>query len=606
MNKPKKGQAIQEAQGLVNFRAGQKEFLRAISRYRLLAFLARRQYGKTTTFASIALMKMMKRKNHTVIFGSAKLNLSREIVRKEAEIMQKALQHLAMQAADAEGLLQVVDEKGNVIDALSADDFAEVFEAQRLEFRYHHSNSVYSRTKVVALRPDTVGETGDLMCDEIGRIKNWDEVWEAVEPIVSSNKDFRLTLATTPPPDDSHFSYAQLVPPTGTEFTPNASGNWYKSEMGINVLRVDALDAWKDGVPVYDLEKGEPLSPEQHRLRSFDKDAWDRNYGVKFVVGGAGACGLVQMDAAQTRGLKDCRCFVIEEEWQFVEALAWLSVNLNENPMGLGLDLATTEKETSNPTSFSVVEGSGVEVIGRCTFVWKTKDPAIAKDRIRRIVRVINARPGGRARRLCIDATNERYFAMEVASMLAGEVPVELVIGGETIEIPGYDDPITMKAYLGSLLVDVLDNNHLTLPPGRYIKEDFRLVKRDRGSFVAETTSDGKHGDTFDSHKLGLWALRSKRGGALTTTETVKMGGNGQSSKFKPRRLPRKTLNAHAINVVVFPALAEAASLGAFPASAPLSRAALKGGLQSPAGACAGQIFAEFEHGESEFWREAA
>ena len=97
--------------GTLKLRTGQRAFLRLIDEQRLTAFLARRQYGKTTTFAAVALMKMMKRRDHTVIFGSAKLNLSREIVRKEAAILQKAIDDLVgptSLGAD-KGMLQIVD-----------------------------------------------------------------------------------------------------------------------------------------------------------------------------------------------------------------------------------------------------------------------------------------------------------------------------------------------------------------------------------------------------------------------------------------------------------------------------------------------------------------
>jgi len=79
--------------------------MRLVDDYRVVAFLARRQYGKTTTFAKIALKKMMKQRDHTVIFGSAKLGLSREIVRKEAQILQAAIGQAVQQAT--EGAVQV-------------------------------------------------------------------------------------------------------------------------------------------------------------------------------------------------------------------------------------------------------------------------------------------------------------------------------------------------------------------------------------------------------------------------------------------------------------------------------------------------------------------
>ena len=181
---------------MITLRRGQKRFIQLTSTHRLICFLARRQYGKTTLFAALAVLKMLQRRDHTIIFGSAKLNLSREIVRKEAAIIQAAI---ASASAPASPLLVYDAATNRAPDkTLSPDDFAELFEAQRLEFRIYHTRTSYSRTKVIALRPDAVGETGDLMCDEIGRINNWQDVWEAVEPIVAP-------APADPPPDAAWF-----------------------------------------------------------------------------------------------------------------------------------------------------------------------------------------------------------------------------------------------------------------------------------------------------------------------------------------------------------------------------------------------------------------
>jgi hypothetical protein len=491
---------------ILKMREGQRQFFRLVDEYRLLAFLARRQYGKTTTFARIALKKMMKTKRHTVIFGSAKINLSREIVRAEAFIIQSAITEASSAA------LRIVDTTtGKTPDkTLSTDDFAELFEAQRLEFRYYHDRTNYSRTKVVALTPDAVGETGDLMCDEIGRVRNWREVWEAVSPIIASNPAFRLTLATTIPPDDTHFSYEQLVPQVGTEFQPNAKGNLYESEMGVIVHRVDAWDAYQDGLPIYDMKTGEPLDPDESRRREHDKEAWDRNYGLRFIVGGSSACGLMQLEVAQRRGIGHTAFFKIETDDDLRTALIWLIDNMSARPVGIGIDPATTTKQKSNPTALAIVEDHVSEQIARAVFVWKTNDPKIADERIDMIVAAVAARKslGGRARGMCIDATNERYWASATRDRLASAMPVDLIVGSEAHEEPGIER-MTMKQFLGNRLTGMLDDNKLTLPPDRYIREDFRLVKKDRGQLVCDPDIDGKHGDTFDAVKLASFALHS-------------------------------------------------------------------------------------------------
>jgi len=291
------------------------------------------------------------------------------------------------------------------LPVLSADDFAELYEATRLEFRLYHSNSVYSRTKVVALTPDAVGETGDLILDEVGRAKRFRDVLEAMMPIIAANPEYRAIYTTTPPPDDTHPSFDLLAPPIGAELPISPTGNWYRSELGVWVLRITAEDAFADGVPLYDDDTGAPISPEESRKRSSDKDAWDRNYGCKFVLGGTSACGLTQLDTAQRRGIGECQFFNIGSDLEFEAALRWLAEHLTAGPIGLGWDLATTTKQTSNPSSFSVTEARGVEKIVRAIFNWKLSDPDVALERARKIVETVHARPeGGPARKLCVDS----------------------------------------------------------------------------------------------------------------------------------------------------------------------------------------------------------
>lgn len=486
-------------------RSGQAEFERGVDTHRVSGLLARRQYGKTTIAGRIALKKMMRTPGHTVVFGSIKLDLGREIVRKESEAMRKAFDILAGMAAKAKAQLEVIDlDKGKSVAGVNLDDWAELYETSRLEFRLYHSNSIYSRTKVVALTPAAVGETGDLILDEVGRVKNFRDVVEAVTPIISSNPEFRCIYTTTPPPDDTHYSFDLLAPPVGAELPVNARGNWYKSELGVWVLRITDEDAYADGVPLYDDDTGAPISPQEAYAKAHDKDAYLRNYRCRFVLGGTSACGLLQLDTAQRRGIGKCQYFSIQSDADMDKALAWLQGSLRRGPVGLGWDTATTTKATSNPSSVTVLEQEGNLYAATAIFTWKTADPDIAEDYMRKIIMVVASRPaGGPARALSIDATNEKYFATLMRKAFAPLLPVILVVGSENIDQPG-QEPMTTKQYLGGRLVAELDDNHLTLPPERYIKDDWRLVRKEKGQFVCDPDAEGRHGDTFDSTKLGL------------------------------------------------------------------------------------------------------
>jgi hypothetical protein len=535
--------------GFVPLRAGQRNFFQGAKVKRVAAFKARRQYGKTTTFGKIAIYKMMKIRNHTVIFGSAKLSLATEIVRKQeqtfddfgtrADIQREAAlfqnlaadSHAEIQAAGQ--LLKIADaQDGREPDMLTKDDFAELFEKRRLEFRLYHDKTSYSRTKVIALTPSAVGETGDMMADEIARIKNWREVWEAIEPIISSDPRFRLLLSTTPAPDDTHLAFEMLMQPPGLDLPVRPEGNWFVSEYGIDVLRLTAFDAHADGVNLYDTNTGQPVTPQEHRTKAKDVEAWDRNYGALDVIGGTGAIGLVEMNAAQIRGEGKCLHVEVKSDDDMQEALAWLTAKLEGGAVGAGWDLATTTKETSNPSAFTITERFGGAYVERLVCTWKTDSDEVQESRARAIIQTVAARPqGGRARRLCIDATNERLFARRMQRVLGSLVTVELVVSSETMTVPGTstdkepENTVNKKTWLGDQYMTAFKDGQVDVPASSYIKEDHRMVKKEKGMFVCDPGPDGKHGDTFDSGKLSVHALNSA-GGALTmeTVDQIQMG----------------------------------------------------------------------------------
>lgn len=497
---------------VIQMRAGQRRVFQLVDQVRMLALVARRQYGKTTTFGNIALKKMMREKNHTVIFGSAKLNLSREIVRKEASVIERGIAEAMRRvtAGTLEGMIQVADaETGKVPDRLTHDDFAELFEAQRMEFRYYHSRNSYSRTKVVALRPDTVGETGDLMADEVGRIGNWRDVWEAIEPIVASNPKFRLLLSTTPPPDDAHYSFEQLAPPPGTLFPVNPEGNIYESALGVTVFRVDVHDAYADGVPVYDLKTGAPQSPAEHRAKYPDKEAWDRNYGCVFVMGGSAAIAIMTILDAQAQGMRD-GCVYAEDDLP----AGWERL-FTGGPVGIGGDPATTEGEKSNPFGIVCTERVDGRYVARLVLSFKSADPRKPKAILCELCRTL--RPVA----LALDSSSERYWCAEVQQENYAVCQVMLVVNSEKTEYLG--EPMNFKSYLGNLACNALEDGSVSLPPAREVKEDFRLVKRYKGGFDNLLDSvTGRHGDLFDGFKLSVHALLN--GGGECEATAVRLG----------------------------------------------------------------------------------
>ena len=161
---------------------------------------------------------------------------------------------------------------------------------------------------VAAPNPDTaVGWTGHVICDEVGRMPNFKELMEALNPIISSNPNFRFRWATTPPPDERHYSRTLLAPPASMEFEANPEGNEYTSISGIPVHRVDAWDAFAAGVPIYDFVTGEALDPIEARKRALDKADFDRNFMCQFLAGGTSAIPLALAIIEREGALDDVR-----------------------------------------------------------------------------------------------------------------------------------------------------------------------------------------------------------------------------------------------------------------------------------------------------------
>ena len=278
------------------------------SELRTAVWVWARQKTKSSTAAARALYRGMIVPGLTSVFASASVLLGAEFVRKEAWNWQRVIIGMR-KAAESQNLLLQSNADGLDIDAV-----CDLFESSKLEARIHHDRTTVSRSVVVAPNPDTaVGWTGDIYLDEFGRIPDFQAVLEAVLPFMTSNPDFRLLMTSTPPPDDGHYSYELTMPPV-EEFPVNPKGNWYRSQAGFICHRVDAYDAAAAGIPIYDDMTGEPITPEEHRLRSFDKRAWDRNHGVLFLRGGTAALTLATLHHAMERGREECVALDISEE----------------------------------------------------------------------------------------------------------------------------------------------------------------------------------------------------------------------------------------------------------------------------------------------------
>jgi hypothetical protein len=210
----------------------------------------------------------------------------------------------------------------------------------------------------------------------------------------------------------------------------------------------------------------------------------------------------------------------------------WLDVfSSTHGRVGVGLDPATTTKKTSNPTGLVVAQEVNLTAYCRLMLRLKTDDPDVITALLRQIYTGLRGR-GLSVRRLSILATNERFFAVAVRKKFAALAPTELLIESENITYGG--EQMKVKAYLGNLFVNAIDDGYLALPPATFVKTDLRLVVRDRGTFDAELGKDGGHGDLFAATGAALHALRG-RGGAVAAAG-VPVGTFGARRPTDPNR----------------------------------------------------------------------
>lgn len=478
----------------------------------------RRQAGKTTQFGWVALKVMAKYRSQLVTLVSASLNVGSELTEKEAKIFNDIIADMRKEA-EASGM-----RLETTADNLRWDDYLEMLDRSKLEVRLYHSKSVYSRTKIIAPNVATArGYSGWVLLDEFGFIKDFKSLYEAVEPIASSDPSFRIIMATTPPDDDTHYSFELLVPPEGLEFKPNPRGTWYESQAGVLVHRVDAWDAAAAGVNLYDKKTRKPLTPEEHRAQALDRDAWDRNYGLILKAGGKAACSLMALQLAQQSGALTC---CAGEDGLPTD---WRRFIVPGAPTVIAQDPATTENAKSNPSGLVIAQRVGGRIRFPVVCRYKTADDRQQKAILRE---ACDLPAGTRVSRIGIDATNERFYANQVQREMRDIAPVELIVGSETPrELEGLTarERMNFKSYTGNLLVNMMDDGNVELPMARWVKDDWRLVVRSKGGFDNMVDSAGNHGDTFDAAKIANY-LMMKRGGPAAV-DAIAVGGQSDDDK---------------------------------------------------------------------------
>jgi phage FluMu gp28-like protein len=201
-----------------------------------------RQTGKSYTLAAWAVKRLLDYPGRLVTVLSNSKDNGSEFALKCQDVCRK------MQiAADLEDL---------------SEDLT--FDGMRFEIKIAIGDHV-GRIKVLAANPRTArGFSGDLILDEFAFHEDSRAIWEAAEPIISSNPDFLCRIASTG--NGRLNMFYQLI-----------------SEGRIPYYRVRRSDAWASGeLKIYSAITGKEITPDEARAEASDKRAYDQNYECTF------------------------------------------------------------------------------------------------------------------------------------------------------------------------------------------------------------------------------------------------------------------------------------------------------------------------------------
>lgn len=211
-----------------------------------------RQIGKSYTLAAWAVDRLLLHPGRLVTVLSNSRANGLEFVLKCQEVCRKLGQALEVESNHA-----ALDARADISEDMKYD-------LMRGEVRVAARGQT-GRILVLAANPRTArGFSGDLILDEFAFHENSALIWEAAEPIISSNPDFLCRIASTG--NGKRNMFYQLI-----------------SEGRVPYFRMRRSDAWAARqIKIYSAVTGKEITPDQARREASDKRAYDQNYECAF------------------------------------------------------------------------------------------------------------------------------------------------------------------------------------------------------------------------------------------------------------------------------------------------------------------------------------
>jgi phage FluMu gp28-like protein len=435
-----------------------------------------RQIGKSFTLGAWAAHRVGTNPGRLVTVLSNSKSNGVEFIHKCAEVC--ALMRMAFEKVD-----------------LSAND---KIENMRMEIRITVSGKT-GRIIVLAANPRTArGFSGDLILDEFAFHEDSAAIWDAAEPIVSSNPDYLCRIAST---GNGRFNMFYRM---ASDSSPYA------------VSRLRRSEAWRMGIKIYDPATRRELTPDEARAAALDKASYDQNYECAFndenmaLLTNAliSACEYVPDREPRERQSPDWQspeCHICAQDWSH-DSLEFLRAC--KGPLGIGLDVGRTRDITVITVGEKI---SGILFTRALLRISSMRLPQ-QLDRLRPVLQMPNFG------RLSGDATGLGLGLVEFAQELCGPYRAEAVQFASrekrtVLGIPQADSALVTELMALDLL-EVFENRTIRVPYETTLRDSLRKPERvttTSGVRIAATRDEAGHADEFWSLALMVRALKGSQ-----------------------------------------------------------------------------------------------
>jgi len=434
-----------------------------------------RQVGKSFTLAAWAVDRLLTRPGRLVTILSNSRDNGQELNLKCREVCEKL--GAAFEPAD-----------------LSPDV---TYENMNMETRVTVAGKT-GRVKVLAANPRTArGFSGDLILDEFDWQEDQRGIWEAAEPILSSNPDYLCRIATT-------LNGRRMM--------------WEMMHSGLyKVVAIRRSDAFKQGLKIYHPVTRKEITPDEARSVALDKRAYDQNYEN---IPGDSTLVLLTHELIDAATDNDCG-IICDQEWSsYSNAPAAPKITsfsdfllLGKGDLYVGADVGRSR----DLTVIAVLEKISRELFFRGILrIQNTRLP----DQQARLEWIIGNK---RFRRACIDMTGIGLGLVEYTQKKFGTSRILGINFASTVPMPGNiaaegrkRETVRITEFMAMNLLQAHEDKRIHYPCDPQMRDDLRKPERivspsGRVSIAAARTESG-HADHFWALAMAIHAAGKSSG----------------------------------------------------------------------------------------------